>query len=232
MLVNERVSVGSLRMFSFPHADFGPLPFPYDRSFDGLGKSILSKAGAAHRKVFKKIVPKALRKQLKKIGGKLKKGFVKAAPWLAIAAQLLNIIPGLGIAVGLAITAGAAAVTIAAQAIQMQEGKKAMAKADKEAGKEADVEVAAKEEEAHMKADEAFVVGETYFTEKYGVTLEEFKASPLDQKLAFLQTAIEDRQQEATTKHNTTIYLLAAGGILAVGTMIIIIAKKKQQQKR
>lgn len=232
MLVNERVSVGSLRMFSFPHADFGPLPFPYDQPFSGLGKSIIKKAGAVHRKVFKKIVPKSIRKKLKKIGGKLKKGFMKAAPFLAIAAQILNFIPGLGIAVGLAITAGAAALTIAAQALQMQEGKKAMAKADKAAGKEADVEVAAKEAEAHRTANEAFVVGEQYFTGKYGVTREEFEASPIEDKLAFLQTAIEDRQQEAVSKQNTTIYLLAAGGILAVGTMIIIIAKKRQQRKK
>lgn len=230
MLVNERVSVGSLRMFSFPHADFGPLPFPYNQTFDGLGKSFLKKISAVHKKIYHKTVPKALRKQFKKVGGKLKKGFLKAAPFLAIAAQILNFIPGLGIAVGLAITAGAAALTITAQAIQMQEGKKAMAKADKAAGKEADVEVAAKEAEAHTKANEAFVIGETYFTEKYGVTREEFEASPLESKLAFLQTAIEDKQKEETSKQNTTIYLLAAGGILAVGAMIIIIAKKKQKK--
>jgi hypothetical protein len=231
MLVNERVSVGSLRMFSFPHADFGPLPFPYDQPMNGLGKSFMKSVSAVHKKIYHATVPKGLRKQFKKIGGKLKKGFLKIAPILAIAAQILNFIPGLGIAVGLAITAGAAALTISAQAIQMQEGKKAMAKADKAANKESDTEVAASEKEANEKANEAYVVGEKYFTDKYGVNREAFESATLEEKLSFLQTAIEDRQKEEGGKQRTTTYLLVAGGILAVGAMIIIIAKKKQQKK-
>lgn len=228
MLVNERLSFGRLDRvghFSFPHHDLGPLPFPYDLPVEGLGKSVIKKIGAAHRKVFKKIVPKSIRKALKKFGGKFKTYFVKLAPILSIAAQVLNFIPGLGVAVGLAITAGAAAINLSEQS----KAAKAGAKASKEAVKESDAELVAAEAAANEKANAAFATGEEYFTKRYGITRADFEASPLDEKLAFLQQAVEDRQKEATS----SMYIYVAGGVLVLGALaIILIKKKRQQQKR
>jgi len=134
----------------------------------------------------------SLRKTVKKVGKKAKKGLVKAAPVLAIAAQALNfVVPGLGIAVGLALTTGVAA-------LKAKDAKKEMAKQEKAASQEEAAAVAAQEvelsQQANQQMDAAYLKGEPFFAQRYGMTREKFTALPLEQKTKFLQGVIYDQQ--------------------------------------
>lgn len=222
--------------------------------FDGgtLGGSFLSKAGktlkkgmAYHRKTMRKVWNKTVPKPIRKVF--TRKNFIKYAPILAGAAQILNIIPGLGIAVSLAILAGAAAVAVADTVAVKKQMKADQKKMDAKTAKEANSAFLGSKDmifqrygvtyeqfrplklpeklqflqmvtddasgyslsglgaidkgdalaDAAGKADHAFTLSQGYFTEKYGITEEQFRAMDLEGKLNFLQVAVEDAKQES-----------------------------------
>lgn len=169
----------------------------------GLGKSFFSRAGHAisriHKKIYHATVPAALRKVLLKVGKKAKKAFIKFAPYIAIVAQVLNIIPGLGVAVGLAIMAGATAIEIGASFAAKAEAKKAAKKAETAADAQERAEMEAQYQEAGKKADEAYAKGaQGYFIPKYGMTQDKWAKLTSKDKLSFLNGAVFDAHpQEA-----------------------------------
>ena len=175
---------------------------------NGLGASFLRKVGGAikrvHTKVYHATVPKRLRDAIRRAGGKLKKVLVKAAPFIAIAAQILNFIPGLGVLVGLAIMAGAAAVSVGAAVIQQKETKKKMKEAEKQAEAAERAEEQARYEEAGKKADEAYAKGAPYFGPKYGMTQDKWNKLTNKDKLTFLNTAVFDMHPEDAAKLGVT----------------------------
>lgn len=145
---------------------------------------------ASLRKTIKRI-GKKVQKTTKKVGAKAQKGFVKAAPVLAVAAQGLNfLIPGLGVAVGLAVSTGAAA-------LKARQDKKAFEKEEKAEAKVAAAQAAAQEAELTKQTDaqaiDAFTKGEAYFTQTYGITKEQFLALPTSEKLKFMQGTVYDQ---------------------------------------
>lgn len=140
----------------------------------------LKKAAKLHRKVERKVWNKTMPKSVRKVF--TRENFLKIAPILSIVVQVLNIIPGLGVAVGLAITAGAAAIAAAQVLAQRAENKHQIKKA---------------EDDANAQANAAFVESQDYFTQKYNVTEEQFRAMHFEEKMNFLQVAAEDADQEA-----------------------------------
>jgi hypothetical protein len=157
-----------------------------DVSLDDLGKGAFSKISKLHKKIYHKTVPKSLRKHFDKFGKVLKKGFIKFAPILGIAAIALNfIVPGLGILVGLAIN-------LAAGAMKMQAAKKEM----KDAKKAESADEAAEQQKVDAEADQASIdaysKGESYFVSKYGMTRDKFMALTSKGRYDFLMGVTYD----------------------------------------
>lgn len=148
MIVQESIGFEAL---DFAPMEFMPLSdslsFPFDDPF--LGKSIFTRIGKRIKKVVKRIG-----KPVMKV---VKKNFVKAAPFLAAAAQVLNIVPGLGIAVG-------AAIAIGGQVMKMKQEKKALKAATKEEEAAMAADQAAADKEANTYLDDAYTQGENYFS--------------------------------------------------------------------
>lgn len=156
--------------------------------------------GASLRKSVKRVGTKA-KAYTKRLVRKSEKAFVKAAPVLGVAAQALNlIVPGLGVAVGLAINVGA-------QALAAHDAKKAYEKAEKEASAEERAEIEAARKEAQEVLDklgpeadkatmDAFLKGEAYFTKTYRVTREEFQSWPLQTRYRFLMGSVYDLNKD------------------------------------
>lgn len=132
-----------------------------------------------HRKIEKKLWKHTVPKPIRRVFSR--KNFVKYAPILAAVAQVLNVIPGLGIAVGAAIMAGLAVVT-------------AIAKVHQE---KADYIKQQKTEDAQANA--AFQQSQPYITETYGITFDQFKAMKPDDKVAFLQQVQQEAQPSQTS---------------------------------
>lgn len=146
-----------------------------------LGKSILKRVAKKVKKAGRPVM-KAVRKK-----------FVKVAPVLAAASQLLNlVVPGLGVAVGVAISAGAAAMKIR----QERKEEARLKKLSKEEEAAAAAEVAAAEKEAHESLDAAYAQGEGYFTERYGMSREKWSALSVEEKTRFLNGAVYDANRE------------------------------------
>jgi hypothetical protein len=135
----------------------------------------------------------------KKVGKSTKKGFIKAAPILGVAAQALNfIVPGLGAAVGLAINLGA-------QALSAQEQKKVLEKEAKEEERRRSAEEAERAtQEAERAMTAAFMKGEPYFVSRYGVTLERFQSMTLKDRYLFLMGVVYDLNAEKFTSRGVS----------------------------
>lgn len=175
------------------------LGFSLRKSVKRIGSKVKERTSRVVKKVKKgaKSVGKKVKEVAKRVGRKAKKAFVKAAPVLGIVAQALNfVVPGLGVAVGLAINVGA-------QAIAAHDAKKAYEKAEKEAtaAERAELEAARKEAEEALtelgpEADkatmDAFIKGEAYFAKKYGITREQFQSLPLNGRYQFLMGSVYD----------------------------------------
>lgn len=131
---------------------------------------------------------KRVKKKVKRVGRRAKKSFLKAAPILGVAAQALNlIVPGLGAAVGLAITSGA-------QALAAREAKKsARDQEELNVAREAEALYSA---EAESRIHEAYLKGEKYFISRYRMDRERFMSLPLEEKYKFLMGTIFDRHEE------------------------------------
>jgi hypothetical protein len=210
-----------------PISDFASYEYLPELDDLGLGKSFFRKVTGTltkiHKKIYHATVPAALRKVLRKVGGKLKKVLVKAAPFIAIAAQILNFIPGLGVLVGLAIMAGAAAVSVGAAVIQQKEAKKKMKTAEKQAEAQERAEEQARYEEAGKKADEAYAKGgPQYFAPKYGMTPDKWGKLTNKDKLIFLNTAVFDMHPEEAAKLGVT---REAFGQMLPEEQVIVLAK-------
>lgn len=123
-----------------------------------------------------------------------KKWFMKAAPYLAIAAQLLNfVVPGLGVLVGFAISASSTALALS----EAKKAKKAMAKAEAAADKEIAADQASADAEANKALDEAYSKAGLYFTTTYGMTDIKWAALSVEGKNKFLNVVIYDQHAKA-----------------------------------
>ena len=175
MIVSERLGL----------EDFGLLEDR--RSLDLL---YFGELGFSLKKVLKKIV-RAPRKISKKLG--IKKFFLKNAPFIALSANALNlVVPGLGSAISVAITAGHTALAA-------KEQKQALKKAKKlERAEEAALEK--EEREANAQAEKslmaAYVRGEKFFAQRYEMSRGEFQALSLDEKLRFFNVVTYDANFE------------------------------------
>ncbi len=122
-------------------------------------------------------------------------------PVMATVAQAVNlVIPGLGVAIG-------AAIMTTTKLLAVQEAKKIAEKQKKlDAAEEA--AWAAEEQrlgdQAMKEALEAYIVGETYFTVRFGVTREEFEAMDLDDRIRTLDRAIYDMNRDDFNKIGVT----------------------------
>lgn len=196
MLVNEQLRIDQLE-------DLG---WSLKKAYSSVRKRVTSpikKVIKVKRKIFKKVAPPRFSRFVSRVGKKGKAAFIKAAPWLAIAAQVLNFIPGLGLAVGVAITAGSVALQLSASLIAQHDAKKAFKeqeKADDAELQKLDSEVRAEENKATLAAMDAFIKGEKYFSEKYKMTRTDFAALPLEDKMAFLEKSITDLDPNAAKK--------------------------------
>lgn len=208
MIVRESARIGSLRrldLLSFPHDDLGPLPFPYDQPDIGNLDSILSKAisriSVKTKKVVKKIVPKsiatAITKAAKSVRAVVKKAatpamkgfkkyFPKVAPFLAIAVQVFNVIPGLGVALGVAISVGSAALTTHQNLVAMKKAGK-LAKEEEAA---MDAEAADLDRQANESLDSTYNTGESLFASEYGMPRDQWSALSVEGKTKFLKEAV------------------------------------------
>ena len=128
-------------------------------------------------------------KRNKKLRNKVFKNLKVAAPFLQVAASVLNlIIPGLGFAIALAIQAGVTAIDISA----MQKAKKAF-KREEEA---AEAEAAQANAEADKETMAAFDKGAKYILETYNVSREEFQSLSIEDRTKFLNLVVFDRHQK------------------------------------
>lgn len=157
----------------------------------------IKKVVRAHRKfqkrVFQKVAPERLQKYVSRLGKKSRGWIVKAAPFVSIAAQLLNfIIPGLGVAVSLAVSAVATSIKIS----DANKAKRHMKKAEIKAEKEVQAEVAAADKKAEEALVAAYDKGAEFFKEEYDMTKEKFVALPLEGKSKFLNIVIYDQHAE------------------------------------
>lgn len=201
MLVNERITLGDVD--ELLGRSLKDSIKSIVRKVTNPVKKVVKKVVSVKRDIFKKIAPKRLENFVSRTGKKAKKHFPKYAPYLAAVAQVLNFIPGLGVAVGLAITAGAAAIQIAGVAIEVNEAKKAMdhmEEADVKEIERLDAEALAEERKAKQAAIDAFIAGESYFTEKYGITRAQFEVMELPDMMAFLEKAVTDLSPEAAQR--------------------------------
>jgi len=293
LIVRESARIGSLKrldFFSFPHADLGPLPYPYDQpEFEGfdalpaprfgdvlsydddpfLGKSLKKrfeeKIGKKVKKVVKKIVGKKVAKVAKKVGtaiqkaakkvGKpamkaFKKYFPKIAPFLAAAVQIFNFIPGLGVALGIAISVGSASMTMTQNLKALKKAKKL---SEQEEGAMA-AESADLDRQAHESLDAAYDKGETPFTADYGMTRDLWKGLSVEGKTRFLKEAVaianqkkldevgvtpeqfskmtvEEQDKVLEKAFGTSVWTwvaLAGGGVLLVTVLALALKSKKK----
>lgn len=177
--------------------------------FGDLGKSFFRKIGKVltkvHRTIYHATVPGFIRKQLLKVGKKAKKAFIKLAPFIAIAAQILNFIPGLGVAVGLAIMLAATAITVTAGVMKQQQAKKT-AKKEEAAAAAADAAQEAEDyKEAGAKADDAYAKGaQQLFIPKYGMTPDKWGKLTSKDKITFLNGVVFDGYPQETAKMGVT----------------------------
>lgn len=150
-------------------------------NFQGLDDSLRKKAKRVGRKS-KKVVRGVVKK--------VKRHFPKIAPFLSIAAQVLNlIVPGLGVAVSLAITAGNAALAVT----QAKKAAKAAKKAETQAEIQAEAELTREAEESTLAAYEK---GREHFEKEYGMTREKFTALPVEGRLKFFNLVLYDKNSE------------------------------------
>lgn len=162
---------------------------------DPLGVSLRKQVRKTVKGV--KEAPKRLAKQVKsakksatRFGKTAKKEFVQMAPVLAVAAQGLNfLVPGLGVAVGSALVAGA-------KALQVKEAQKAAKAEDKKAQEEAAKQEAVAKKATDDAAVTAYVQGETFFAQNYGMTKEKFQALSTDDKMRFLNVVVYDQNSD------------------------------------
>jgi len=165
----------------------------------GLGFSVgksLKRVVKAPAKIAKK-VGSFVKRQWKKDVARTKKFIGKYGKWIALAAQVLNFIPGLGIAVGLAIAAAAAAIAAASQVITVKAAAAASKKAEDQANAEATAMTAkAAKDEANVQMDEAYLKGQQYFSDKYKMTPDKWKAMQYDQKSMFLNEVVFDQHAQ------------------------------------
>jgi len=178
MIVHESVGFEALEFIpmadslSFPLMPAGWLYNPDDDPF--LGKSIFTRIGKRIQKTVKKIG-----KPVMKV---VKKNFVKFAPILAVAAQVLNVIPGLGVAVG-------AAIAIGGQVMKMKQEQKAFKAATKEEETAMAVEQVAADKEANTYLDDAYTQGESYFM-SMGMPRDKWTALTIEGKTTFLNDTV------------------------------------------
>lgn len=177
--------------------------------FGDLGKSFFKKITSAltkvHRAIYHATVPGFIRKQLLKVGKQAKKQFIKLAPFIAIAAQILNFIPGLGVVVGLAIMAGATAISIAGGVMAKQEAKKTAKKEEAAAAAQEAAQEAEDYKEAGAKADEAYAKGaQQLFIPKYGMTQDKWSKLTSKDKVTFLNGVVFDAHPDETAKMGVT----------------------------
>lgn len=186
------------------------------------------------RKIFKKIAPKSFQGFVSRFGVKGKAAFIKAAPWIAIAAQILNFIPGLGIAVSLAITAAATAIQLTAAGVEKAGAKKVMKKA--EAAEDAEIrkldeEIKVERNKADDAAVEAYDKGEEYFNANYGMDREAFKSLSMEDKAAFLTEAVVDKDPNLGKMIDglvggVSLPIWIAAAIIATGGIVVLMVKK------
>jgi hypothetical protein len=168
---------------------------------DGLGISFKDRLKQAfqptmqlHRRIVKKLPPPIRRYMTTKF-------FLKAAPFLSIAAQVLNLlVPGLGVLVSLAISAAATAIAMK----QAKDAKRKMKKVS--ASEEAEI---AKEEvvanaEANKALDKAYKSGEVYFTSAYQMTPDKWGKLSIEDKTRFLNIVIYDKNKPSMEEHGVS----------------------------
>lgn len=133
-------------------------------------------------------IRKAVRKHIKKVGRVAKKAFVKAAPFLQIASLPLNfVVPGLGVAVGLAISVGS-------KAIAAKEAEKTARKAENQAEAEAASQEAAQNEmQARVQMSAAYDKAPDFFQKNYGMSRTNFTGLPLEDQMKFMNLALYDQ---------------------------------------
>jgi hypothetical protein len=166
-------------------------------------KSIVRKVEDTFKKVHAPILNTRVGKAIRRIQADVvahvrkvftKKWFMKAAPYLAIAAQILNfVVPGLGVLVSLAITASSTALSM----VEAKKAQKAVAKAEAAANKEVAADQAAADVEANKALDDAYSKAGLYFTTTYGMTDIKWAALPVEGKNKFLNIVIYDQHAKA-----------------------------------
>jgi len=239
MRVAEKTHIGALRSDFFgrvPEMSF------YTGSLKGdLGISLrktVKKVGKTAKGVVKK-VGKGLKRVGKKITKAAKKTLMKYGSVIALASQLLNfVVPGLGVAVSLAITAGSAALNARAS---VQASKKAGKAAEQEAAA-AEADAKQKEDEAEKSAMDAYLKGEEFFVREYDMTRERFEKLSLEEKLEFLAAVTADydahvaklmEQGEADEDKvlglPSTYVAIGAVAIVAVPLLYFVLAAKKKK---
>lgn len=154
----------------------------------------LAELGFNFRKLIKKIgtpFMKVTRAQFKPIRRFFtKKFFLKAAPFLSIAAELLNlVVPGLGVAIGIAISLTATAMALHDKKVMEKKAKAATAAAN--AQDQATIDKA--DSDANASLDSAFNTGQAFFMSAYGETPAMWQKLTIDGKTRFLNVAIYDR---------------------------------------
>ena len=158
-----------------------------------ITKKVTRTVRTVERRVWKKVAPTRVHEFTSRLGKKVRKHFPTYAPWLSIAAQALNfVIPGLGVAVGFAISAASAAIQLHAAKKAETEFKKLSDKAAREV--QAEVDQANAEAEAAMMT--AFDKGAPYFTQDYGVSRSQFAAFPMEEKVRFLNLVLYDQHAD------------------------------------
>jgi hypothetical protein len=190
-----------------PIVDFVDHEVAFD--LDGLGKSFFRRVTKAltkiHKKIYHATVPKFIRDHVRRVGKRLKKDLVKFGPFIAIAAQILNFIPGLGVLVGLAIMAAATAISVGATVVKQQEAKKAAKKEEAAAAAEDAAAEAAEYKDAGAKADEAYAKGaQQLFIPKYGMTQDKWSKLTSKDKISFLNGVVFDAHPEQATQVGIT----------------------------
>jgi hypothetical protein len=180
-----------------------------------------------HKQIYHATIPESVRKKLYRVGKLAKKEFIKIAPYLSIVAQILNFIPGLGVLVGLAISIGAAALTVGAKVVDAKTKARAAKKLEATKEAELDAQVAKAEADANKAADDAYDKGEPYFVQKYGLTKTMYASLNLDDKLAFLQQAVEDADAEQV--FGIPLQYVIMGGILIAGSAIVFMMLKRKR---
>ena len=139
-----------------------------------------------HRRIVKKL-PKPLQRVMST------KFFLKAAPFLSIAAEVLNlVVPGLGVLVSLAINAAATAISLAEAKKAKDKFRKASAAED--AKDAADIKKA--NAEANASLDKAYQGGQTYFIAAYQMTPDSWKKLTVDKKTKFLNLVMFDQHKD------------------------------------